>query len=128
MSIQEKKYYGGCHCKKVQYSFFCPGEVSILVCNCSICEPYSYQHLIINHKRFTLITGQNFLRKYTFETKKAEHIFCTECGIKSYYQPRSHSNSFSINLNCVQNPPIVKKIEEFNGKDFVSAMKNLRVK
>ena len=124
MSILEKKYYGGCHCKKVQYSFFCPGEVSILVCNCSICCLIDYQHLFIEQAKFHLVNGQKSLNSYQFGTNTAEHLFCRRCGIKSFYRPRSHPDSISINFRCVSVPPKIKQIIDFDGRNHEEAMKN----
>ena len=125
MNEKDNKYLGNCHCGKIKFLFYCKDQVEILVCNCSICTPTNYYHLIVPHTKFKLIKGKKYLKEYVFETKKAKHLFCTNCGIKSYYQPRSHKDSYSININCVNNPPIIKKFIKFNGKDFDAAMKKL---
>ena len=56
---------------------------------------------------------------YRFHTGVAKHLFCGTCGIKSYYVPRSHPDSLSVNLNCVDLPDeIVVKIESFDGQNW----------
>jgi hypothetical protein len=75
-----------------------------------------YEHLFIGHDDFKIIKGSELLTKYYFGTQKAKHFFCKDCGIKSFYQPRSHPNSYSINLKCVEDPPKIKNIVHFDGK------------
>ena len=51
------------------------------------------------------------------QIKKAKHLFCKKCGTKSFYQPRSHPGSYSINLRCVDEPPDIYKVVHFDGKN-----------
>ena len=41
---------------------------------------------------------------YRFGTGAAEHLFCSVCGVKSFYQPRSHPDAWSVNANCLDEP------------------------
>ena len=57
--------------------------------------------------------------EYRFHTGTARHLFCGTCGVKSYYVPRSHPESLSVNLNCVELPDGVDiKIEDFDGRNW----------
>jgi len=123
MSI--RKYSGSCHCKKILFKFYSKNEVSVINCNCSICAPLRYLHLIIPHNDFFLLSNKKELITYKFETKKAIHFFCKTCGVKSFYQPRSHKNSYSINYFSVQNPPKIKKEIYFDGKNYEKNLKNI---
>ena len=62
----------------------------LLDCNCSMCSKTGFLHLIVPHEDFTLVSGADALTSYRFGTGAANHIFCKYCGIKSFYQPRSH--------------------------------------
>ncbi len=112
-----KEYFGGCHCGKVKYKFDSTDSVEIWKCNCSICKMSDYEHLFIHHNDFQVLEGDNLLNEYSFGAKKAKHLFCRNCGIKSFYQPRSHPDSYSINLRCVEEPPEVKNVVYFDGKN-----------
>ena len=112
-----KEYFGGCHCGEIKFKFCSYEAVEIWKCNCSICEMLDYEHLFIGHDDFKIIKGNELITEYSFGTKKAKHFFCKGCGIKSFYQPRSHPHSFSINLKCVENPPEIKNIVCFDGKN-----------
>ncbi len=123
--MEKKKFIGACHCKKVKFKFLSVDHVNIIECNCSICRPINFLHLIIPHKDFTLINGKRLLKTYKFGTKSAIHFFCTSCGVKSFYQPRSHKNCYSINYLSINNPPLIKKKIKFDGKNYEKDLKNI---
>ena len=78
---------------------------------------HDYEHLFIKHDGFKIMEGNEFIAEYSFGVKKAKHLFCKKCGIKSFYQPRSHADSYSINLKCVEEPPEIKNVVYFDGKN-----------
>jgi centromere protein V len=59
----------------------------------------SYLHLIIPVAAFRLMRG--IPSTYTFNSHIAQHHFCPDCGIKSYYIPRSNPDGVSVNFRCV---------------------------
>ena len=122
MDIVKKKYFGGCHCTKVLFEFFSLNKVKLIKCNCSICKPSRYLLLIITHEDFKLISNKKDIQSYQFGTKKAKHFFCKFCGIKSFYQPRSHQSAFSINYNSVVNPPKISQIIKFDSSNFEKSL------
>ncbi|MEM7468983.1 MAG: GFA family protein [Pseudomonadota bacterium] len=92
---------GGCFCGKITFEFFAPKQIEVLDCNCSICSRSRYLHLIVPHENFRLLCGESESESYQFGTLTAKHYFCPNCGVKSFYQPRSHPDSYSVNLRCV---------------------------
>ena len=119
----KNKYLGSCHCEAIMFEFYSKKVVELIKCNCSICYHNSYLHLIIPHKQFKLLKGKTKIKTYQFNKKLAEHYFCIDCGIKSFYQPRSHKNSYSINYNSIKKPaPNIDKIINFNGKNFEASL------
>jgi len=92
---------GGCHCGAVQFEVLAPDEIELADCNCSICAKTGFQHLIVPKDRFRLIAGEDKLTNYQFNTKTAKHLFCSVCGIKSFYVPRSHPDGYSVNFRCL---------------------------
>ncbi len=112
-----KEYFGGCHCGDIRFKFYSKESVEVWKCNCSICRLNDYEHLFINHDDFKIIKGKELISEYSFSSKTAKHLFCKKCGIKSFYQPRSHPDSYSINLKCVQEPPEINNIVNFDGKN-----------
>ena len=51
-------------------------------------------HFIIPKSNFKLIKGEECLVTYTFNTHKAKHMFCSVCGVQSFYIPRSNQDGY----------------------------------
>jgi hypothetical protein len=100
---------GGCHCGKVRFEVDAPADLEVLDCNCSICSKTGYLHLIVPRSRFRLLTGEEALSTYTFNTGTAKHYFCATCGIKPFYVPRSHPDGYSVNTRCLD-PGTVRSV------------------
>ena len=95
------KHAGGCHCGRVRFEVFAPARMPVSDCNCTICSKTGYLHLLVPADRFNLLSGEEWLSTYTFNTGTARHRFCKVCGIKSFYVPRSHPDGFSVNARCL---------------------------
>ena len=110
---------GGCHCGRVRFEVSAPADIEITECNCSICRMSGYLHLIVPKSDFKLVSGEDDLETYTFNTGAAKHHFCRHCGIKSSYQPRSHPDGVSVNVNCVDQETIKSRnITRFDGQNW----------
>ncbi len=92
---------GGCHCGAVTFEVLAPDEVEVVDCNCSMCSKMGYLHLMVPKERFHLLSGADKSTTYQFNTKVAKHLFCSVCGIKSFYVPRSHPDGYSVNFRCL---------------------------
>ncbi|WP_157218747.1 GFA family protein [Flavisphingomonas formosensis] len=120
------KITGGCHCGLVHFEAFVPEDVVLLDCNCSICRMTGYLHLIVPETKFRLIEGQRETSTYRFGSGQARHIFCSQCGIKSFYRPRSHPEGISINWRCVDDDHgLDPRIEPFDGRNWDTARATL---
>jgi centromere protein V len=114
---------GGCHCGAVRFEVLATDEIEATECTCSICRKSGYLHLIVPARRFKLISGENKLTTYTFNTGTAKHRFCSVCGIKSFYVPRSKPDGFSINVRCLDEGQLrVTGIALFDGRHWEEAM------
>ena len=92
---------GGCHCGAVRFEVLAPEEIEAKECNCSICRMTGFLHLIVPAVRFRLLSGEDALTEYTFNTGAAKHRFCKVCGVKSFYIPRSHPDGVDVNVRCL---------------------------
>jgi hypothetical protein len=116
---------GGCHCRAVRFEAKLPDPpVPALDCNCSMCSMTGFLHVIVPHERFELLSGRDALTSYRFGSGAAEHLFCSNCGVKSFYQPRSHPEAWSINANCLDQMPELA-IETFDGANWEQAKASL---
>jgi hypothetical protein len=101
-------------------------EVELLDCNCSMCAKTGFLHLIVPHGDFQLVSGQAELSRYRFGTGAAEHLFCKACGIKSFYQPRSHPQAWSVNYRCLdEGHGLVPSMTGFDGRNWETARAKL---
>lgn len=122
------KVQGGCHCGAVRFEAELPDPpVAALACNCSVCRMTGFVHVMVPHEQFDLLTGRDTLASYRFGTGSAEHLFCSKCGVKSFYQPRSHPESWSLNANCFDRQ-VELEIERFDGRNWEQAKANLDVR
>jgi hypothetical protein len=110
---------GGCHCGRVRFEVVAPAQIEVLECDCSICSKYAYLHLIVPDAQFRLLQGEESLTLYTFNTRAAKHLFCSVCGVKSFYKPRSHPEGISVNVRCLDAGSVESmSITPFNGRDW----------
>ena len=117
-SPESATYNGGCHCGAVRFQVLID-RFTVEDCNCSICQKKGFLHLIVPSENFTLLQGAEVLTSYTFNTKIAEHLFCSICGIHSFYIPRSHPNMIDVNVRCLDKNIINKfTIRPFDGQNW----------
>src|SRR5262249_10494913 len=116
------QYRGGCHCGAV--AFEVEGELSeVNECNCSICLRKAYLHWIVPQQTFRLLTGEESLGVYTFNTGVARHFFCIRCGVAPYYVPRSNPDKIDVNARCLDGVDLSGlRIRKFEGRDWGQAM------
>ncbi|HEY9850302.1 MAG TPA: GFA family protein [Leptolyngbyaceae cyanobacterium] len=119
-------YEGGCHCGAVRF------QVSVdkheaTDCNCSICRKKGFLHLIVPPEKFTLLSGEDRLTTYKFNTGVAKHMFCSVCGIHAFYRPRSHPDHIDVNVRCLDDNVISKfEIVHFDGANWEDNIHLLR--
>jgi hypothetical protein len=111
-------YRGSCHCQAVIFEVEAPEQIEADLCNCSICTKSGFLHLIVPLNKFRLVSGEQSLTTYTFNTAVAKHTFCTICGIKPFYTPRSNPDGIDINVNCLDPKPASIVVTEFDGQNW----------
>ena len=122
MSEDLVRVSGGCHCGAIRFEALSEREPKMLDCNCSVCSASGYLHLFIPHERFTLLKGRSDLTSYRFGSREAEHLFCSTCGIKSFYQPRSHPTCWSVHLACLDDASeLSPQVSAFDGRNWEAA-------
>ncbi|GIU03630.1 hypothetical protein TUM4261_01660 [Shewanella sp. c952] len=48
-----------------------------------------------------VVSGNDKLSLYQFNTFTAKHYFCSICGIYTHHQRRSNPNQFGVNVACI---------------------------
>lgn len=49
-----------------------------------------------------IISGQDSLTLYQFNTNAAKHYFCSICGIYTHHQRRSNPSQYGVNVACLE--------------------------
>ena len=119
MSAERAWRAGGCHCGAVRFEAELDAVVEAQTCNCSMCEKTGFVHVIVPENRFRLTQGSEALTTYTFNTQVARHLFCSVCGVKSFYRPRSNPDGWSVNARCLDDADGLDiRIEAFDGRNW----------
>lgn len=119
----------GCHCGTVTFEVELPNAIEVHECNCSMCRTVGYQHAFVDADRFRLLTGDDALVDYRFNTGVARHRFCGVCGVKTFYIPRSHPDGVSVNFRCLDEGRFesVKRVP-FDGANWEANIDGLRAR
>jgi hypothetical protein len=116
-------YEGSCHCGRVRFRVTADLS-SVTICNCSICNKKGFIHLIVDPAQFTLLSGENDLRSYRFNTGVAEHKFCAHCGVHPFYTPRSDPDKVDVNARCLEGVDLGHlNPRTFDGQNWESAIR-----
>jgi hypothetical protein len=51
---------------------------------------------------FVITAGAERLATYRFNTRVAEHHFCSNCGIYTHHKRRSDPNELGVNVACLE--------------------------
>lgn len=101
-----KKYEGSCHCKKVRYEVDLDLTKGSGRCNCSFCAKVRNWSAMAKPEDFKLLTNEQDVGFYQFNTNSNSHAFCKHCGV------RTHTKGFveaigghfvSVTLNTIDN-------------------------
>ena len=84
-----------------------------------MCEKLGFIHIIVPESRFRITAGEEAIATYTFNTGVAKHTFCSVCGVKAFYRPRSNPDGWSVNARCLDAPDALDiRIEAFDGRNW----------
>jgi hypothetical protein len=93
---------GGCHCGTVRFrTRLSSGLETARRCDCSLCAMRGAVTLSASLEDFEIERGADALTLYQFNTKVAEHWFCSRCGIYTHHRRRSDPTQFGINAACL---------------------------
>ena len=94
---------GSCHCGVVEFTAtLTEGFSSARRCTCSICRMRGAVAVTSTHDAFRITKGEDKLATYRFNTKTAEHHFCSVCGIYTHHKRRSSPDQLGVNVACLE--------------------------
>ena len=93
---------GGCHCGAVRFeATLVDGFETVRRCTCSYCRMRGGVAASVPKGGITFLQGEAVLTSYRFNTRTAEHFFCSRCGIYTHHQRRSDPNLLGVNVACL---------------------------
>ena len=93
---------GACHFGAVRFTVtLTEGFASARRCTCSICRMRGAVAVTSTPDVFHITQGADKLATYRFNTKTAEHHFCSVCGIYTHHKRRSDPNQLGVNVACL---------------------------
>ena len=107
-----------CHCGAVELEINLPeGIVDPRRCNCSICRRKGTVVASVPLSSLKVVKGEHKLTLYQFDTKEAEHYFCSICGIYTHHKRRSNPNQYGINVGCLAgvNQYLIENVQTYDG-------------
>lgn len=115
-----KTHQGGCHCKAVRYEVELDLEHPVIECNCSYCAAKGYLLAFAPAEKFTLLSGDDVLTEYRFNTQRIAHQFCSICGIGCFGKGEHDGKATrAINVRTIDDVDLSSLTRKHvNGKDF----------
>ena len=96
-------FSGSCHCRTVKFTTtLTEGFASARRCTCSICRMRGAVAVTSTPADFKITQGGDKLATYRFNSKTAEHHFCSVCGIYTHHKRRSNPNQLGVNVACLE--------------------------
>lgn len=93
-----------CHCGAVTFTVrLSDGFNTVRRCDCSFCRMRGAVVVSAPLSGITVLTGQDKLTEYRFNTGEAKHYFCSVCGIYTFHQRRSDPDQYGVNVACIEN-------------------------
>ncbi|SAK66686.1 GFA family protein [Caballeronia ptereochthonis] len=93
---------GACHCGTVTFEVDTPLEPAVR-CNCSLCRRRgAVMSPPFPADKLRILSGENELAMYEFNTRVAKHFFCRRCGIYTFHQTRANPDQWRVNLGCIE--------------------------
>jgi hypothetical protein len=77
------------------------GLASARRCTCSMCRMRGAVAVTSTPEGFRVTEGADKLAAYRFNTRTAEHHFCTVCGIYTHHKRRSNPGQLGVNVACL---------------------------
>jgi hypothetical protein len=100
--ISTEKISASCHCGAVRFEMTLKdGFNTIRRCNCSFCRMRGAIAVSAKLSDIRVVSGEEKLTLYQFNTKSAKHYFCSVCGIYTHHQRRSKPDEFGVNVSCL---------------------------
>jgi hypothetical protein len=98
----QQRHRASCHCGAVVLELHLPdGLLDLRRCTCSMCRRKGAVMGAVPIEGLRIVQGEDVLSTYRFNTRTAEHFFCSRCGIYTHHRRRSKPNQYGFNIGCL---------------------------
>ena len=102
-SDERTELKAACHCGTVRFRVkLTDGFKTVRRCTCSYCRMRGAVAVSANAGDIVFDAGEQALTLYQFNTRTAEHYFCSKCRIYTHHRRRSNPNQYGINVACLE--------------------------
>ena len=118
-----QKHKLSCHCGSVELEIDMPnGIVGPRRCDCSICRRKGTIVVSVPLSAISIVKGKSVLSLYQFDSREAEHYFCSRCGIYTHHKLRSNPHQYVINIGCLEgiDPLLIENVPTYDGVNHPS--------
>ena len=100
-----RTYQGSCHCGAVRFEADLDLAQASYRCNCSICRRNRFWAAVATPEGFRLVSGEEMLTEYLFNTRKNQHFFCKVCGVRPFGVGNETpvGKMYGVNIGCLEN-------------------------
>ena len=91
---------GSCHCGAVRFRV--DWDITELTtCDCSLCVKHNALMTKAPENALTILSGEEMLTLYEWNTRRAKYYFCRSCGIYVFHRKRAAPDHFGVNIFCL---------------------------
>ncbi|NRO98748.1 type I-B CRISPR-associated protein Cas8b1/Cst1 [Paraburkholderia sp. NMBU_R16] len=95
-------FRGSCHCGAVKFEVR-TAIAPVSRCNCSLCRRKgAAMSKTFAREDLKILSGEQDLTLYQFNTRVAKHYFCRHCGIYPFHQTRRDPLLWRVNVGCLE--------------------------
>jgi hypothetical protein len=73
----------------------------LTTCDCSLCVKRNAVMAKVPEAALTVLEGEDRLTLYAWNTRRAKHYFCRECGLYVFHRKRAAPDHFGVNAFCL---------------------------
>ncbi|MDO1529383.1 GFA family protein [Fulvimonas sp. R45] len=112
--MNTKTYHGSCHCGAMRFEADIDFAEGTGKCNCSYCAKTRLWGKHVKPEAFRLLTDEDVLGAYQFNTHSVAHRFCTRCGIHAFTRgdiPEAGGKFVTINVACLDDADVPEMLQ-----------------
>jgi CRISPR-associated protein Cas8b1/Cst1 subtype I-B len=61
----------------------------LTTCDCSLCRRKNAIMAKVHESELTILSGEDLLSAYAWNTHRAKHFFCSRCGVYVFHRKRA---------------------------------------